>query len=72
MLALREYAFRMSSVQLTTDFPARLPKVLADFGQLQQVLLNLILNAEQAMRAGDDRRLAIAVRHDARIERWSN
>ncbi len=64
VLAFREYAFRMSSVQLTTDFPAVVPKVLVDFGQLQQVLLNLILNAEQAMRSGDDRRLAITVRHD--------
>ena len=65
VLALREYAFRMSNVQLTTDFPPAVPHVLADFGQLQQVLLNLILNAEQAMRSGDDRRLAIAVRHHA-------
>jgi two-component system NtrC family sensor kinase len=65
VLALREYAFRMSNVQLTTDLPVAVPHVLADFGQLQQVLLNLILNAEQAMRSGDDRRLAIAVRHNA-------
>jgi two-component system NtrC family sensor kinase len=65
VLALREYAFRMSNVHLTTDLPPAVPHVLADFGQLQQVLLNLILNAEQAMRSGDDRRLSIAVRHSA-------
>jgi two-component system, NtrC family, sensor kinase len=65
VVALREYALKLSGVTLETDLPAPVPKVLADFGQLQQVLLNLVLNAEQAMRSVTDRRLTIAVRHDA-------
>ena len=50
VIALREYSLRIAGVELTTSFASRLPKVLADGGQLQQALLNLVLNAEQAMR----------------------
>jgi len=64
VVALREYSLRIAGVDLTTSFASRLPKVLADGGQLQQALLNLVLNAEQAMRNSETRRLAIAVQHD--------
>jgi two-component system NtrC family sensor kinase len=64
VLALRGYEFRLNGIALERRFPASLPKVLADGGQLQQVLLNLILNAEHAMRGERERRLVIAARHD--------
>jgi two-component system NtrC family sensor kinase len=64
VLALREYEFRLSDIVLRTEIPAVLPQVLGDEGQLQQVLLNLVLNAEQAMRGQDTKRLTIGVRHD--------
>ncbi len=38
--------------------------MLADGGQLQQVLLNLVLNAERAMRGRQVRRLSLSARHD--------
>ncbi len=62
VLALRTYEFRLSGVELETAFEPGLPQVLADAGQLQQALLNLVLNAEQAMRGRSPRRLRIGAR----------
>jgi CheY-like chemotaxis protein len=64
VIALREYELRMGSVELETSLPAALPRALGDAGQLQQVLLNLILNAERAMRGRPRRRLAISAGYD--------
>ena len=67
VIALREYSFKISGLELTTSLPKGIPKVLADGGQLQQVLLNLVLNAEQAMRGAPRRALSIAARAVPRI-----
>jgi len=48
-LALRAYEQRVSNITILEALPAGLPLVFADPHQLQQVLLNLIINAEQAM-----------------------
>lgn len=48
-LALRQYEQGMSSITIVDGLAAGLPPVFADPHQLQQVLLNLIINAEQAM-----------------------
>lgn len=65
VLALREYELTTSGVTVRTDFDRPLPPVRGDSGQLQQVLLNLMLNAEQAMRGQRERRLTIAASFDA-------
>ncbi len=64
VLALRSYELRLNSVQLVTEFAPGLPPVVVDAGQLQQALLNLVLNAEQAMRGRDVRRLHVGTRYD--------
>jgi two-component system, NtrC family, sensor kinase len=65
VLALRAYDQRINGLDLDTRFEPELPPVVADGGQLQQALLNLILNAEQAMRGQATRRLSVGVHYDA-------
>jgi len=65
VLSLRAYEFRLNAIELVTDFEPGLPLVLGDGGQLQQALLNLLLNAEQAMRARTTRRIRVGARHVA-------
>ncbi|HEX2453251.1 MAG TPA: ATP-binding protein [Vicinamibacterales bacterium] len=54
-LALRSYEQRVSNVATIEALAAGLPQVFADPHQVQQVLLNLIINAEQAMIAAHGR-----------------
>jgi two-component system NtrC family sensor kinase len=65
VLALRAYEFRLNSIEIETAFEAGLPYVMADGGHLQQALLNLVLNAEQAMRGRAPRRLRFGARYVA-------
>jgi PAS domain S-box-containing protein len=55
VLALSSSELQVARVILRTDFDAGLPVISGDRVQLQQVILNLILNATDAMRALDDR-----------------
>ena len=48
-ITLAGYQVRMERVELSVNFPDSLPKVRSNQNQLQEVLLNLILNACQAM-----------------------
>jgi PAS domain S-box-containing protein len=48
-LALRAYEQRAANVAILEALAAGLPPVFADPHQIQQILLNLIVNAEQAM-----------------------
>jgi two-component system NtrC family sensor kinase len=57
-LKLLEHQFRASQVQLETSFEDDLPPILGNSGKLQQVFLNLFLNAKDAMAAGGTLRVA--------------
>jgi two-component system NtrC family sensor kinase len=48
-VALRAYELRVQNIRIETELASGLPRTMADPHQLQQVFLNLILNAEQAM-----------------------
>ncbi|MEE9398877.1 MAG: PAS domain S-box protein, partial [Dehalococcoidales bacterium] len=48
-LAMRAYEMESSSIKVTTQLASDMPLTFADAGQLQQVFLNVILNAETEM-----------------------
>src|SRR5260370_8510855 len=72
ILRLRASQLAIASSRLETDFGADVPPVQGDPYQLQQVFLNLVLNAEQAIlgsgvggrRSGDRIRVSTRTRLD--------
>jgi two-component system NtrC family sensor kinase len=48
-LELRNYELKTSNIEVHTELAAELPKIMVDFHQIQEVFLNIVLNAEQAM-----------------------
>ena len=51
-LALLEHQFKTSRVKVEADFDDHLPTIHGNAGKLQQVFLNLFLNAKDAMAGG--------------------
>ncbi len=65
-LALRSYEQRISNIAILEALASGLPEVFSDPHQMQQVLLNLIINAEQAMLGAHGRgTLIVRTWHDA-------
>ena len=55
VIALLDGELRRNAISLQTDMPEKLPPVVVDRVLLQQVILNLIVNAMEAMRTVSDR-----------------
>ena len=49
VLALTKAQIRKDSISLLLDFPTKLPKILGNFQQIEQVFLNIINNARYAL-----------------------
>jgi CheY-like chemotaxis protein len=54
VLELRNYDLRVRNIETELDLDAALPETMVDANQLQQVFLNIIINAEQAMRGDSE------------------
>jgi len=48
-LEFRAYELKTSNIEVVTRLAPNLPQIMVDFYQIQEVFLNIILNAEQAM-----------------------
>jgi two-component system NtrC family sensor kinase len=57
-LALLEHQFKVAKVQVENVFEPKLPPIQGNAGRLQQVFLNLFLNAKDAMPGGGTLRVA--------------
>lgn len=65
-LDLAGYSVRTSSIEVDLDLGQDIPVILADADQLHQVLLNLIINAQQALQdQPGPRRIRLSSRFDA-------
>jgi signal transduction histidine kinase len=59
-LALLEHQFRTSHITVESELASHLPPIQGNTGRLQQVFLNLFLNAKDAMPSGGTLRVATA------------
>jgi two-component system NtrC family sensor kinase len=61
-LELRGYELRVRGIDVRREYDESIPETMADAHQLQQVFLNLITNAEQAMEQKDGHHHRLTVR----------
>jgi two-component system, NtrC family, sensor kinase len=59
-LTLLDHQFKTARIQVETAFDSELPRIHGNEGKLQQVVLNLLLNARDAMHGSPEARIRIA------------
>ena len=71
VLVLQSYSFGKGGLQVVLDIPDDLPPILVDRAQMQQVLINLTVNAAQAIHdSGTGGTLRIAAATVERLKGW--
>jgi signal transduction histidine kinase len=64
-LTLVEHQFKTAQIRVETQLDRELPRIQGNEGKLQQVVLNLLLNARDAMHGSSDGRIRIATQQRA-------
>jgi C4-dicarboxylate-specific signal transduction histidine kinase len=68
-LSLLEGEFKKTNIQIQAELPDTLPLIMCGADNLQQVLINLLLNAKDALSGCKQPRINIAARqHDTMVE----
>jgi predicted ATPase/C4-dicarboxylate-specific signal transduction histidine kinase len=68
-LSLLEGEFKKANIRIQFESPANLPSIMCDADSLQQILINLLLNARDALAGCDQPRIDIAAyQDDAMVE----
>ncbi|MGA8849474.1 MAG: ATP-binding protein [Dehalococcoidia bacterium] len=65
---LAAHSAELQHIQVTKELSPAVPKVVADFDQLQQVCLNLIINAIQAMPEGGKLTIRTSIDNDRQVK----
>src|ERR1035437_1790600 len=64
-LTLLDHQFKTAQIKVETELDADLPRIHGNEGKLQQVVLNLLLNARDAMHGSVDARVRISTQKTA-------
>ncbi len=64
-LTLVDHQFKTGQIRVETELDAELPRIQGNEGKLQQVVLNLLLNARDAMHGSSNGRIRIATQQRA-------
>ncbi|GBE58362.1 blue-light-activated protein [bacterium BMS3Abin01] len=64
VVELREYELKVNDIKVAVELDRDLPLTMADMHQIQQVLLNVINNAAEALRDRKDGQIKVMTRHD--------
>lgn len=65
-LTLMQSEFKVRGIEVDTAFPDRLPPVLAKEGHLQQVFVNLLMNARDALTGQPNKRIRLTAERRGR------